>query len=109
MPEPAAIKSRQQQAWAMGDYTAIGVSTMIVSELLCEPADHQAGQQVFDVATGGDTTALAAACRSDDGLVLATYQPSRNGVENGLLQNVCLTSNELAMPTCYDTSVLGPP
>ena len=55
MPESAAIKRCQQQAWAMGDYTVIGVSTVIVSELLCEPVDRQAGQQVLAVATGGDT------------------------------------------------------
>jgi ubiquinone/menaquinone biosynthesis C-methylase UbiE len=66
MQELAAIKSRQQQAWATGDYTVLGVSTVIVSELLCEAVDLRAGQKVLDVATGSGNTALAAARRGGD-------------------------------------------
>jgi ubiquinone/menaquinone biosynthesis C-methylase UbiE len=58
-----AIKSRQQQAWATGDYTIIGAFTVQVSEWLCEAVDIQAGQKVLDVATGSGNTALAAARR----------------------------------------------
>lgn len=66
MPDLAAIKSRQQQAWATGDYTMIGVSTVLVSELLCEAVDIRASHKVLDVATGSGNTALAAARRSAD-------------------------------------------
>jgi len=64
MVELAAIKTRQQQAWATGDYTVIGASTVIVSELLCEAVDIQATDRVLDIATGSGNTALAAARRS---------------------------------------------
>jgi SAM-dependent methyltransferase len=63
MPDFAAIKNRQQQAWATGDYTVIGSATVLVSELLCEAVPLQAGQRVLDVATGSGNTALAAARR----------------------------------------------
>ena len=56
MQDLAAIKSRQQQAWATGDYTVIGVSTVLVSELLCEAVDIRASHKVLDVATGSGTS-----------------------------------------------------
>ena len=55
----AAIKSKQQQAWATGDYGVIGTTLPIVSEQLCETAELRAGQRVLDVATGSGNTALA--------------------------------------------------
>ena len=66
MPDLTAIKNRQQQAWATGDYTFIGASTVLVSELLCEAVALQAGHTVLDVATGSGNTALAAARRGAD-------------------------------------------
>jgi SAM-dependent methyltransferase len=61
MPDFAAIKVRQQQAWATGDYAMIAHSLVLVSELLCHAVDLRAGQRVLDVATGSGNTALAAA------------------------------------------------
>jgi SAM-dependent methyltransferase len=61
MPDFAAIKARQQQTWATGDYAMIGHNVMLVSELLCHAVDLRAGQRVLDVATGSGNTALAAA------------------------------------------------
>ena len=61
MPDFAAIKARQQQAWATGDYAMIGHNVVLVSERLCHAVDLRAGQQVLDVATGSGNTALAAA------------------------------------------------
>src|SRR5436309_1203822 len=61
MPDFAAIKARQQQAWATGDYAMIGHNVVLVSELLCHAVDLRAGQRVLDVATGSGHTALAAA------------------------------------------------
>jgi SAM-dependent methyltransferase len=61
MPDFSAIKARQQQAWATGDYAMIGHNVVLVSERLCHAVDLRAGQRVLDVATGSGNTALAAA------------------------------------------------
>lgn len=63
MTDLGAIKARQQQAWAPGDYAMVGTVISITSELLCEAVDLGGGQKVLDVATGGGNTALAAARR----------------------------------------------
>jgi SAM-dependent methyltransferase len=63
MPDFAAIKQRQQQTWAAGDFSRIATMVVIVGELLCEAVDVHAGQKVLDVATGSGNTALAAARR----------------------------------------------
>jgi SAM-dependent methyltransferase len=62
-PECATIKHRQQQAWATGDFAAIGAGQQIVGESLCEAVDLRAGRLVLDVACGAGNTALAAARR----------------------------------------------
>src|SRR5262245_9833492 len=64
MTEPGALKMRQQQTWAAGDFAVFATEQVIVGELLCEAVDLRAGQQVLDVATGSGNTALAAARRS---------------------------------------------
>lgn len=63
MPDLAAIKERQQRAWASGDYGVFGATLLIMSEHLCEAVDLRPGQKVLDVATGSGNTALAAARR----------------------------------------------
>lgn len=63
MAEPIAIKARQQQTWAAGDWAMIAWGTVLVGEQLCEAVDLHAGQQLLDVATGSGNTALAAARR----------------------------------------------
>jgi SAM-dependent methyltransferase len=62
-PDLAAIKQRQQQTWATGDYAVVGSTLVVMAELLCEAVDLHAGQQVLDVATGNGNAALAAARR----------------------------------------------
>lgn len=58
-----AIKGRQQQTWATGDYGMVGVTIVIMAEQLCEAMDLHAGQRVLDVASGNGNAALAAARR----------------------------------------------
>ncbi|HEX2562164.1 MAG TPA: hypothetical protein VHK87_18940, partial [Phenylobacterium sp.] len=62
-PDLVAIKQRQQQAWATGDYAVVGSTLVIMAEGLCEALDLRAGQRVLDVATGNGNAALAAARR----------------------------------------------
>jgi len=59
----AAVKARQQAAWASGDYAIVGTTLQIVGENLCEAADLRSGQQVLDVAAGNGNATLAAARR----------------------------------------------
>ncbi len=59
----AALKARQQAAWASGDYAIVGTTLQIVGENLCEAADLRSGQQVLDVAAGNGNATLAAARR----------------------------------------------
>jgi ubiquinone/menaquinone biosynthesis C-methylase UbiE len=61
-----AVKARQQQVWATGDFAMIGWNTVFPGELLCETVELRAGQRVLDVATGSGNTALAAARRNCD-------------------------------------------
>lgn len=63
MIDLAAVKRRQQQTWASGDFAMVATTNTIVGELLCEAVDLHAGQKVLDVATGSGNTALAAARR----------------------------------------------
>jgi len=62
-PDLAVIKTRQQAAWASGDYAVIGVTLQIVGEELCEAMDLRAGTRVLDVAAGNGNATLAAARR----------------------------------------------
>ena len=59
----AAIKTRQQAAWASGDYAVVGTTLQIVGEDLCEALDLAAGSHVIDVAAGNGNATLAAARR----------------------------------------------
>ena len=61
-----AIKARQHDTWASGDYAVIGTTLQIVGETLCEAVDVQAGERVLDVAAGNGNAALAAARRGAD-------------------------------------------
>jgi SAM-dependent methyltransferase len=56
-----AIKSRQQKAWASGDYAAVAARIHQLAERLVEAADLSAGTRVLDVATGTGNAAIAAA------------------------------------------------
>jgi ubiquinone/menaquinone biosynthesis C-methylase UbiE len=62
-PDLVALKTRQQSAWASGDYAVVGTTLQIVGESLCEAVDVRAGQSVLDVAAGNGNATLAAARR----------------------------------------------
>lgn len=62
----AAIKARQQVAWASGDYAVIGTTLQIVGETLCEAVDLRSNRRVLDVAAGNGNATLAAARRFAD-------------------------------------------
>src|SRR5918998_2023283 len=63
VPEPdlGAVKQRQQQAWASGDFHVVAARIVLVAEQLCDAADLHAGWRVLDVATGSGNAAIAAA------------------------------------------------
>ena len=62
-PDLSAIKERQQKAWSSGDYGKVGVTLVLMAELLAEAADLKAGQKVLDIASGNGNSSLAAARR----------------------------------------------
>ena len=59
----AALKARQQTAWASGDYAMIGTTLQIVGEQLAEACDLRWDERVLDVAAGNGNATLAAARR----------------------------------------------
>jgi ubiquinone/menaquinone biosynthesis C-methylase UbiE len=62
----AALKNRQQAAWASGDYALIGTTLQLVGEQLAEACNVCAGDRVLDVAAGNGNATLAAARRGGD-------------------------------------------
>jgi len=60
-PDFDAIKQRQQQTWASGDFSVVAARIMLVAEQLVDSADLHAGWRVLDVATGSGNAAIAAA------------------------------------------------
>ncbi|MBN9062784.1 MAG: class I SAM-dependent methyltransferase [Rhizobiales bacterium] len=65
-PDYSAIKQKQQNTWAAGDYAVVGTTLQIVGESLCEAVDLTAGESVLDVAAGNGNATLAAARRWAD-------------------------------------------
>jgi SAM-dependent methyltransferase len=62
-PDYPAIKTKQNAAWASGDYSRIGVTLQIVGESLAETMDLRTGASVLDVAAGNGNATLAFARR----------------------------------------------
>jgi ubiquinone/menaquinone biosynthesis C-methylase UbiE len=60
-PDFEAVKQRQQQTWASGDFSVVAARIMLVAEQLADSADLHAGWRVLDVATGSGNAAIAAA------------------------------------------------
>jgi SAM-dependent methyltransferase len=74
-PDLEAVKRRQQQMWASGDYSAVAARIVPVAERLVDAADLRSGWRVLDVATGSGNAALAAA-RLGCEVVGVDYVPS---------------------------------
>ncbi len=66
----SAVKTRQQAAWASGDYAVVGTTLQIVGEQLAESCDLRTDERVLDVAAGNGNATLAAARRG--GIVTST-------------------------------------
>ena len=62
-PDYAAIKVKQNAAWASGDYSVVGTTLQIVGETLAEAMDMRPGSQMLDVAAGNGNATLALARR----------------------------------------------
>jgi ubiquinone/menaquinone biosynthesis C-methylase UbiE len=62
-PDLAAIKQRQQETWATGDFSVVAARVLYPAEMLLETADPHAGARSLDVATGSGNAAIAAARR----------------------------------------------
>jgi ubiquinone/menaquinone biosynthesis C-methylase UbiE len=60
-PDLAAVKQRQQAAWASGDFHVVAARIVLTAEHLVDTADLRAGWRVLDVATGSGNAAIAAA------------------------------------------------
>ena len=70
-----AVKAKQQQTWASGNYAEIGSTLQVVGEQLAEKLVLQAGEQVLDVAAGNGNFSLAAARRNTQ-VTSTDYVPS---------------------------------
>lgn len=62
-PDYSAIKTKQNAAWASGDYARIGTTLQIVGETLADAMDLRPGSTVLDVAAGNGNATLAFARR----------------------------------------------
>ncbi|MDQ3693363.1 MAG: class I SAM-dependent methyltransferase [Chloroflexota bacterium] len=63
MTDLAAVKQRQQQTWAAGDFSVIATALYPMAEVLCDDVNFSSGQTVLDVACGSGNVAIAAARR----------------------------------------------
>src|SRR3954462_14668850 len=60
-PDLYAVKRRQQQTWASGDFAVVAARIVLVAEQLCDAAALHACWRVLDVAPGSANGADAAA------------------------------------------------
>lgn len=97
-----AIRKRQQQTWALGDFSMVGRLSMPAAESLCEAADLRAGNTVLDVATGSGNVALAAARRfctvTGVDFVPALLETGRRRAEVEHLEVTFLEGDAVALP-----------
>lgn len=101
-PDYAAIKQRQQSAWASGDYAVVGTTLQIVGETLAEAIDLRTDERVLDVAAGNGNATLAAARRgtqvTSTDYVAALLERSRQRAEAEQLPVQYQTADVEALP-----------
>jgi SAM-dependent methyltransferase len=93
-PDFTAIKARQRQTWASGNYHVIASMIVPISEHLVDTVELRAGERVLDVATGSGNTALSAARR----LAIVTgmdYEP-------GLLERGRIRATAEGLPVSFE-------
>ena len=95
-PDYAAIKMRQQAAWASGDYARIGTTLQIVGEALAEAMDLPAGSSALDVAAGNGNVSLALA-RRGAAVVSTDYVPA-------LLERGQLRAQAESLPIAFEVA-----
>ena len=74
-PDLEALKQRQRETWASGDFAVVASRMTLVSERLADSADLRSGWRVLDVATGSGNAAIAAA-RHGSVVVGVDYVPA---------------------------------
>ena len=98
---PNPTKQPRQPGRSLGDAAAIGSRTLLISELLCESADLQAGERVLDVPCGSGNATLAAArrfCRVVGVDVPELLEPARRRAEAEGLEVAFLEGGAEALP-----------
>ena len=76
-----ALKTRQQTAWASGDYAVIGTTLQLVGELLAEACDLRCDELVLDGAAGNGNATLAALLGDDADCDSALITGEFNGAQ----------------------------
>ena len=106
-PDFDLIKSKQNGAWASGDYAVVGTTLQIVGESLAEAMDLAPGARVVDVAAGNGNATLAMARRWHE-VVSTDYVPQllekgRKRAEAENLKVAFETADAEALPFADDT------
>ncbi len=112
-PDFVAIKTRQQAAWASGDYAAVGSAIQLIAELLVEAMDPRSLWHVLDVAGGSGNASLAVArrgCRvtSTDFIPALLGRGRQRAEAEGLARITFLEADAEALPfadSAFDAAI----
>jgi ubiquinone/menaquinone biosynthesis C-methylase UbiE len=74
-PDFGAVTEVQQKVWSKGDFSVVAHLVYLVAEELAEALDLVPGERVLDVACGSGNGAIAAARRTQGGVVGGDYVP----------------------------------
>src|SRR5215218_3513079 len=75
-PDLATVTGVQQQTWSKGDFSVVANLVYMDAENLAAALDLIPGERVLDVACGSGNAAIAAARRTQGGVVGADYVPA---------------------------------